>query len=100
VPITIDQIVAETRHWPDKLVAELIDRITLEKHGGIDPETEKLSGEVALRRMTEMEAGHAKLIPGEDVAARIRKIVGRRNRISLTAKPRWNSPRPRNTTPI
>jgi hypothetical protein len=77
VPMSIDQIVEETRHWPDQLVAELIDRISLAKHGRIDPQVEKASGEVAFRRMTELESGRAKAIPGKEVAARIRKIVGR-----------------------
>ena len=29
MPMTLDQIVEETRHWPPEVVAELIDRILL-----------------------------------------------------------------------
>ena len=77
MPLTIDQIVEETRQWSDKLVAELIDRISLAKNGRIDPRVKKASGEVAFHRLTELENGHAKPIPGKEVSARIRKIVGR-----------------------
>jgi len=40
MPLTLDQIVAETRQWPEDTVAELLDRITLAKHGGLAPERE------------------------------------------------------------
>jgi hypothetical protein len=35
--MTIEQIVEETRLWPDDVVAELVDRIMLAKHGVDDP---------------------------------------------------------------
>jgi hypothetical protein len=36
MPLTLEQIVEETRQWPDAAVAELIDRIVIAKHGGLD----------------------------------------------------------------
>ncbi len=34
--LTLEEIVEETRQWPDDVVAELIDRIVIAKHGGLD----------------------------------------------------------------
>jgi hypothetical protein len=75
--MTIEQIVEETRQWPEDTVAELIDRITVAKHGGLSAEREATWAEVAARRSAELDSGKEKLIPGHEVSARIRRIVGR-----------------------
>lgn len=75
--MTVEQIVQETRQWPADMVAELVDRITLAKHGGLDAKLEADWTEVALRRSAELDSGQATLVPGHEVSARIRKIVGR-----------------------
>jgi hypothetical protein len=36
----LEQIVEETRQLPADVVAELVDRILLERHGGMEPEIE------------------------------------------------------------
>ena len=75
--LTLEQIVEETRQWPEDTVAELIDRITLAKHGGLAPERAAAWTEVAARRSAEIDSGQEKLVPGHEVSARIRRIVGR-----------------------
>ena len=75
--LTLDQLVAETRQWPEDMVAELLDRITLAKHGGLAPEREAAWAEVAARRSAEIDNGKEKLVPGHEVSAQIRRIVGR-----------------------
>jgi hypothetical protein len=75
--MTIEQIVEETRQWPEDTVAELIDRITVAKHGGLSAAREAAWAEVAARRSAELDSGKEKLIPGHEVSARIRRIVGR-----------------------
>jgi len=75
--MTVEQIVAEARLLPRDLVAELFDRLGLELHGGIDPSVEAAWAEVALRRLEEIDSGKAKPIPGEEVMARMRKLIGR-----------------------
>jgi len=75
--MTVDQIVEETSQWPVDVVAELVDRITLAKHGGLDARREEAWAEVALRRSAELDSGKATPVPGHEVSARIRKIVGR-----------------------
>lgn len=77
MPMTLEQIVEEPRQWPEDVVGELIERITLAKHGGIDPKIERAWGDVAERRLAEIESGKVKPVPGEKVSERIRKIVGR-----------------------
>jgi len=75
--LTLDQIVEETRQWPEETIAELIDRITLARHGGLAPEREASWAEAAARRSAEIDSGKEKLVPGHEVSARIRHIVGR-----------------------
>jgi hypothetical protein len=75
--LTLDQIVEETRQLPADTVAELVDRIMLAKHGGLRPEREAAWADAAARRSAELDSGQEKLVPGHEVSARIRQIVGR-----------------------
>jgi 2',3'-cyclic-nucleotide 2'-phosphodiesterase (5'-nucleotidase family) len=77
MPLTLDQIVEETRQLPADTVAELVDRIVLAKHGGMTPEREAAWADTAARRSAELDSGREKLVPGHEVSARIRRIVGR-----------------------
>jgi putative addiction module component (TIGR02574 family) len=76
VPLTLEQIVEETRHWPAEKVGELVGRLTEELHTS-DPETEAAWKAEIDRRIEEIQSGKVQGIPGEEVSARIRKIVGR-----------------------
>ena len=76
MPITLDEIVEETRQWPDDVVAELIDRIVIAKHGGLDAQNADAWAKVAQERLAECERDPSVLVPGDVVSARIRKIVG------------------------
>ncbi|HWZ95997.1 MAG TPA: addiction module protein [Opitutaceae bacterium] len=75
--LTVEQIVEETRQWPADVVADLVDRITLAKHGGLTAEREAAWAEVAARRSAEIDSGKESLVSGHEVSERIRKIVGR-----------------------
>lgn len=77
MPLTADQIVEETAQWPVDAVSELLDRIALAKHGGMDAARENAWTEAALRRSAELDSGKVALIPGDIASERIRKIVGR-----------------------
>lgn len=77
MPMTVDQILTEARQLPRDSVVELFDRIGLELHGGIDPTAEAAWGQEALRRLQEIDSGKVQSIPGEEVMARVRKLVGR-----------------------
>jgi putative addiction module component (TIGR02574 family) len=74
--MTLDQIVEETRQWPPEKVGELVGRLTEGLHAS-DPETEAAWQSEITRRIEEIQSGKIEGIPGEEVSARIRKIVGR-----------------------
>jgi putative addiction module component (TIGR02574 family) len=76
VPITLEQIVEETRHWPPEKVSELVGRLTEELHA-THPEIEAAWKQETRRRLAEIENGTVQPVDGEDVSARIRQIAGR-----------------------
>ena len=76
MPMTIDQIIEETRRFSREQVADLVDRLTLELHQTIDPSVEDAWKQETRRRLTEIENGGVHGIPGDEVSGRIRKIVG------------------------
>ena len=72
----MDQIVEETRQLPSDVVAELVDRILVAQHGGIEPDIEAAWKNEVGRRIAEIEEGKMEGIPLEESLARIRKIAG------------------------
>jgi putative addiction module component (TIGR02574 family) len=76
VPLTLEQIVEETRHWPLEKVGELVGRLTEDLHTS-DPEIEAAWKDEIDRRIEQIQSGKVQGIPGKEVSARIRKIVGR-----------------------
>ncbi|MGA9776837.1 MAG: addiction module protein [Limisphaerales bacterium] len=77
MPMTLDQIVEETREMPGEVVAELIDRIMAARHGGIEPSVAAAWKMETDHRIAEIESGKVKGVPPEKVAARIKKILKR-----------------------
>lgn len=77
VPLNFDQIVEEISQWPEDIVARLVDHIMLARRGGIAPGVETAWDDELRRRMEEIRSGKVQGIPGEEVSARLRKIVGR-----------------------
>ena len=74
--ITLERIVEETRQWPADVVAELVDRILLAKHGADDAASPAWRKEID-RRVADIKSGREPGVDGEEVMARARKIVGR-----------------------
>jgi len=77
VPMTLEQIVEETRQLPTDVVAKLVDRILLERHGGIEPPVEAAWKSEIDRRIEEIKTGKVRGIPVEESLTRIRKIARR-----------------------
>ena len=75
MPITLEQIVEETRYWPPEKVRELVGRLTEDLRVS-DPETEAAWQTEIARRVEEIQSGKAQGIPVEQSLARIRKIAG------------------------
>ena len=76
MPITLDQIVEETRHMPPDVVAELVDRIIAARHGAPEPEAVAAWKKEIGNRILDIETGNVKGIPVDESLARIRKITG------------------------
>ncbi|MEJ1972548.1 MAG: addiction module protein [Lacunisphaera sp.] len=76
MPRKVSEIVAEAKQLPYGERAELVEQLIAANARDIDPKIEKAWGDEALRRLEEMESGKVKMIPGEQVMAEIRKIVG------------------------
>ncbi len=74
--ITLQQIVEETRHWPPEQVGELVGRLTEDLHVSHPEVKADWQAEVA-RRVQEIEEGKIQGVPGEEVSARIRRVIGR-----------------------
>ncbi len=74
----ISEIVEEARQLPYGERDELIEQLIADTAKDPDPEIEKAWGDTALRRLDEIESGKVKLIPGEEVMAKARKIIGRK----------------------
>jgi putative addiction module component (TIGR02574 family) len=75
--LTLDQIVEEAQQWPDDVVADLVDRLMLARHGVTNPALSPAWRATVDRRVEEIRSGKEEGIPGDVVSARIRKIVGR-----------------------
>lgn len=75
MPMTLDQIVEEARHLPTEQVMELVDRLSQELH--LSPGIEESWIAETRQRITDIQNGEVTGIPGNEVSARIAKIVGR-----------------------
>ncbi len=76
MPIRLDEIVEATREMPAEVVAELVDRIMLARHGGVEPEIAVAWKAETDRRIAEIETGKVQGVPLEESLARARKLAG------------------------
>ncbi len=74
--MTLQQIMSEARRLPREQVSELIDLLLAESFAQPDPEVEAAWRQETRRRVEEIETGNVQGIPGEQVMADLRKIVG------------------------
>jgi hypothetical protein len=75
--LTLDQIVAEAQQWPGDVVADLVDRLMVAKHGGLDSEIDAAWRSEAHQRLAELESGQMQGVPLEETLAKARAILGR-----------------------
>jgi putative addiction module component (TIGR02574 family) len=76
MPMTLKELYAETRQLPREQAAELIDLLLIDTFSEPDPAVEEAWGREIDRRLAEIESGEVKGIPGDEVMAEMRKIVG------------------------
>ena len=75
--LTLDQIVEEAQQWPEDVMSDLVDRLMLAKHGGLDPAIDAAWRGTAHRRLAELESGQVHGVPLEESLAKARAILGR-----------------------
>ena len=75
MPMTVDQVLAETSRWPYEQVEKLFERL-LSNYRLPDSAMDTAWAEEIKRRIDDIESGREVGIPGEEVMARVRKIVG------------------------
>ncbi len=75
--LTLDQIVEEARALPSDRLAELVDRLAVQLHGGSDAVIDREWSIEIRRRVAEIDGGEAEFFPGEQVMDELRKIAGR-----------------------
>ena len=66
-----DRVTEEALSLPAEARLGLVEKLLTSLNLPIDEEIDRLWAEEAERRVTQIDAGEAKLIPGEDVFARI-----------------------------
>lgn len=75
--LTIEQLVEEAMQLPPRSRAELVEKLVV----SLDfPEDDPIQGawaSEALRRHEEIRSGKVRPIPGDEVIAEVRRIVGR-----------------------
>ncbi len=77
MPLTVEQIVEEARHWPPDRLAELVDSLSLELHQGISSKVSAAWKQETRRRLVEIQDGTEQPVDGDEVAAGVGRIVGR-----------------------
>jgi len=75
--LTVEQVIAETKNWPEEQIKTLFERFLLANYRLPDPQLDPAWAAEIKRRVDEIESGREAGIPGDEVMARVRKIVGR-----------------------
>jgi putative addiction module component (TIGR02574 family) len=76
MPLTLEQIVEETRRWSPEQIGELVGRLTEDLHTSAPDIEAAWKAEIA-RRIEEIQSGKVQGIPAEKVSAEVGKIAGR-----------------------
>jgi putative addiction module component (TIGR02574 family) len=77
MPLTIDQLEQEAMRLPAAARAQLADKLVESLDSTEIDDIQKLWVTEAVRRRDEVRSGRVKPVPGEDVLAEVRRIVGR-----------------------
>ncbi len=75
--ISLDAIVEEASRLPEEVVAELIERILVRRHGGVEAKVELAWRTEARRRIAEITEGRVEGVPAEEALARAARALRR-----------------------
>jgi putative addiction module component (TIGR02574 family) len=77
MPLTLEQLAKEALQLPAESRALLADKLVESLDFAEPDDIQKLWAAESVRRRDEIRSGKVKAIPGEDVIAEVRRIVGR-----------------------
>jgi putative addiction module component (TIGR02574 family) len=77
MPLTLEQLTAEAMQLPVETRVLLADRLVESLDSAELDEIQELWTAEAIRRRDEVRSGQVKSIPGEQVLAEVRRLVGR-----------------------
>jgi len=77
MPLTIDELTKEALRLPSSSRALLAERMVQSLDAAETDEIQKLWAAEAVRRRDEIRSGRIQPIPGEQVLAEVRRLVGR-----------------------
>jgi putative addiction module component (TIGR02574 family) len=77
MPTTNDRVIDEALSLPSNVRLSLVERLLTSLNLPIDKEINRLWAEEAERRVSQIEGGKAKVVPGEEVFAKIRAKHGK-----------------------
>ena len=77
MPTTNYRVIDEALSLPSNVRLSLVERLLTSLNLPIDKEINRLWAEEAERRVSQIEEGKAKLVPGEEVFAKIRAKHGK-----------------------
>ena len=74
---TNDRVIEEALSLPADVRLSLVEKLLTSLNLPIDEEIDRLLAEEAERRVSQIEEGKAKLVPGEEVFAKLRAKLGK-----------------------
>jgi putative addiction module component (TIGR02574 family) len=77
MPLTLDQLAEEAMHLPATARAELAERLVESLDAAETEEVQRAWAAEAIRRRDEVRSGRVQPIPGAEVLAEARLLVGR-----------------------
>lgn len=75
--LTVEQVLAETKTWPPEQVEALFERFLMANYRLPESTQDAAWSAEIQRRVADIESGREVGIPGEEVMAKARAIVGR-----------------------
>jgi len=85
---TNGRVIEEALSLPADVRISLVEKLLTSLNLPVDEEIDRLWAEEAERRVSQIEEGKAKLVPGEEVFAKIRAKHGKRDSISTSMQKR------------
>jgi putative addiction module component (TIGR02574 family) len=77
MPTTNDRVIDEALSLPSNVRLSLVEKLLTSLNLPIDEEINRIWAEEAERRVSQIDEGKAKLVPGEEVFAKIRAKHGK-----------------------